>query len=327
MKEFNPKVTSVNYSPLNIEIKDFEDYELFEKTSINENINSWIHIDPIDNKDAITRITSEYGVHSLIVEDVFSMSHRPKAEEFELYLFTLLKHVEYKNQELYFSQISFILGQKQLFSFGNGLPTRFETIKNRLNKKDSKIRKEGIDYLLLMLIDCIVDNYFIALEAIDEDIQNLEFEILSNPMKKNIQDIYRLKRILIDLKKNIWPMRELMNVLLKSDMIDYKYHIYGKDIYDHIIKSIDIIEGYGDSVSSLLDVYSSTLNTHMNETMKRLSIISTIFIPLSFITGYFGMNFKHQNTVLESQDIYYLSNGLMFLIPVVLFIFFKMKKW
>ena len=322
------KVTRVNYSPLNIEIKDFEDYELFERTSIiDDDINSWIHIDPIDNKDAITRITSEYGVHSLIVEDVFSMNHRPKAEEFELYLFTLLKHVEYKNQELCFSQISFILGQKQLFSFGNGLPTRFETIKNRLNKKDSKIRKEGIDYLLLMLIDCIVDNYFIALEAIDEDIQDLEFEILSNPMKKNIQDIYRLKRILIDLKKNIWPMRELMHILLNSDMIDNKYHIYGKDIYDHIIKSIDIIEGYGDSVSSLLDVYSSTLNTHMNETMKRLSIISTIFIPLSFITGYFGMNFKYQNTVLESQSIYYLSNGLMFLIPVVLFIYFKMKKW
>ena len=188
------------------------------------------------------------------------------------------------------------------------------------------MRKEGNEYLFFALIDYLVDEYFVVLEKIGSEIEELEDEILDNPTKQSIEHVHNLKRTIIELKKSVWPMRELINVLLQSDAIKPQHHIYFKDTYDHIINIIDVIEGYRDSTSSFLDIYLSTLSNRMNEIMKTLSIISTIFIPLSFLTGYFGMNFKYQ-TVLESQSAYDLSNILMIVVPVALIIYFKLRRW
>ena len=188
------------------------------------------------------------------------------------------------------------------------------------------MRKEGNEYLFFALIDYLVDEYFIVLEQIGSEIEELEDEILDNPTKQSIEHVHNLKRTIIELKKSVWPMRELINVLLQSDNIKPQHHIYFKDVHDHVINIIDIIEGYRDSTSSFLDIYLSTLSNRMNEIMKTLSIIATIFIPLSFLTGYFGMNFKYE-TILASKDAFYGSNILMLVVPVALLAYFKLRRW
>jgi magnesium transporter len=237
-----------------------------------------------------------------------------------------MKYPEYKEGILSFSQISFILKENRLLSFAEKSPERFLAIIKRLEKKDSKIKKENIQYLLLSLLDYLVDYNFLILEKISDEIEDLEDEIINNASKESIAHVHNLKRTLMEIKKNIWPMRELLNTLINSDTIEQKYHIYYRDVYENIINIIDIIEGNRDTVSSFIDIYLSSLSNRMNEIMKTLSIISTIFIPLSFLTGYFGMNFKYQ-TVLESESIYNWSNALMILIPIILLAYFKLRKW
>ncbi|MBU1641982.1 magnesium/cobalt transporter CorA, partial [bacterium] len=263
---------------------------------------------------------------SLVAEDVLSVNHRPKAEDHDDYLFIIVKYAHYEEGELNFYQISFVLKENQLISFADCSPNRFDVIKKRFEKADARIRKEASQYLLFALIDFIVDHYFIVLESIGDEIEELEDEILYNPTKESIENVHMLKRALIELKKAVWPMREVINTLMRSDEIKQEYQIYYKDVYDHIIDIIDIIEGYRETVSSFLDIYLSTLSNRMNEIMKTLSIIGTIFIPLSFLTGYFGMNFKYE-TVLQSENGYMWSNLLMLSVPIGLLVYFRFRKW
>ena len=253
-------------------------------------------------------------------------AHRPKAEELGDYIFAILKYVQYNNRELSFSQISFILKENVLLTFADASPNRFEVIKNRIEKQDSHICTDGNEYLFFSMIDYLVDEYFVVLEQIGDEIEDLEDEILGAPTQQSIEHIHDLKRTIMELKKSVWPMRELLNALLQSTKIKPEHHIYFKDSYDHVINIIDIIEGYRDSVSSFLDIYLSTLNNRMNEIMKTLSIISTIFMPLSFITGYFGMNFKAE-TMLQSQSAFDYSNLSMLIIPLGLLLYFKWRRW
>jgi magnesium transporter len=237
-----------------------------------------------------------------------------------------MKYAKYSQGELLFSQISFILKDNLLLTFADETTDRFENIKKRLDKQGSRLRKESSQYLLSAIIDYIVDDYFVVLERIGDEIEDLEDEILNNPTQESIEHVHRLKRTLMELKKLIWPTRELINNLIHSDEIDSKCYIYFKDVYEHVINIVDIIEGYRDTMSSFLDIYLSTLSNRMNEIMKTLSIIATIFIPLSFLTGYFGMNFKYE-TLLESQNGFYYSNLLMLAVPIVLLSYFKLRKW
>jgi len=232
------------------------------------------------------------------------------------------------DNSLRFSQVSFILTQKYLLSFADATDENFENIVKRLEKADSKIRKSNSEYLLFSLLDYITDHYFKVLEDIGDEIEVLQDEILDKPTKESIQHTNQLNRTLMKLKKNVWPMRELINTLIHSDDIDPKYNIFFRDIYDHIINIMDIIEGHKDSTAGFLDIYLSTQSNRMNEIMKTLSIISTIFIPLSFITGYFGMNFHAMaNGVLKTDASYAYSNLCMIIIPIALLFYFKMRKW
>ncbi|HHH37631.1 MAG TPA: magnesium/cobalt transporter CorA [Epsilonproteobacteria bacterium] len=289
---------------------------------------TWVHVEPISDAQSISKIGTIFGLHPLVVEDILSISHRPKAEVYDDYLFIITKQATYRNQTLQFSQVSFVLTDDYLLSFADETDDRFEAIVKRLRKDGTRIRKSGSAYLLFALMDYIMDAYFEILEKIGDELEDLEDEILNNPSKETIVHVHALKQTLMQLKKNIWPMRELLNTLIRSDEIDPGYHIYFRDIYDHVINIMDIIEGYRDTSSSFLDIYLSTLGNRMNEIMKTLSIISTIFIPLSFITGYFGMNFAAMaDGILKSSESYTYSNIAMLIIPVTLLVYFKIRKW
>lgn len=328
MEQKHPLISLTSYNKNSFEIKDFQNIDTLNThtTEITDNSNLWIHIEPISDAQSISTLGSLFNLHPLIIEDILSVKHRPKAEEFDDYIFVIMKYPEYKEGILSFSQISFILKENRLLSFAEKSPERFLAIIKRLEKKDSKIKKENIQYLLLSLLDYLVDYNFLILEKISDEIEDLEDEIINNASKESIAHVHNLKRTLMEIKKNIWPMREVLNTLINSDTIEQKYHIYYRDVYENIINIIDIIEGNRDTVSSFIDIYLSSLSNRMNEIMKTLSIISTIFIPLSFLTGYFGMNFKYQ-TVLESENIYNWSNALMILIPIILLAYFKLRKW
>jgi magnesium transporter len=323
-----PQITIIKFNLDEVSVKSFRDLESVKKdfATKDEAVPTWLHVEPISDQNAISELCEFFHIHPLAIEDILSVAHRPVAEEYENYLFVVLKYVQYTQAGLTFSQISLVLKDNLIISFADESPQNFDVIKKRLEKKDSRMRKEGSEYLLFTLIDYLVDQYFIVLETIGEEIEALEDEIIYAPTKQSIQKVHNLKRTLMELKKSVWPTRELINTILQSENINEKYFIYYKDTYDHIINIIDIIEGYRDSASSFLDIYLSTLSNRMNEIMKTLSIISTIFIPLSFMTGYFGMNFKHE-TILESQNAFDWSNIVMIIIPLLLLGYFRMRKW
>ncbi|MBU1658367.1 magnesium/cobalt transporter CorA [bacterium] len=328
IEEKEPDITIVRYDAANIEVGDYRSLDEVQRicSGLDDTTKSWIHIEPISDSGTIARLSDFFGLHSLVVEDILSVNHRPKIEEYDEYSFIIIKYAQYEEGELIFYQIALVLKEKQIISFADKSPNKFDMVNKRLEKADSRIRKGDSEYLFLALIDYVIDHYFLVLESISEEIEELEEEILYNPTKESIEHVHHLKRNLMNLKKSIWPMREVINTLLQSDRIKQEYHIYYRDVYDHVIDIIDIIEGYRDTISGFLDIYLSTLSNRMNEIMKTLSIIATIFIPLSFLTGYFGMNFKYE-TILESQSAYMWSNILMISIPVALLIYFKLRKW
>ena len=193
-------------------------------------------------------------------------------------------------------------------------------------KASGKARGHDIQYLFFSLADFLLDSYFGVLEKIGDDIEELEIELLNDPDSDSVASIHRIKGELIALRRAVWPMRESINVLIRSDFVDESNRIYFKDLYDHTIEILDTVEGYRDTISGFLDIYLSTLSNRMNEIMKTLSIIATIFIPLSFLTGYFGINFKYE-TVLQSKQAFVWSNLSIVIIPAIMLIYFKIRKW
>lgn len=324
-----PEIRIISYDASDLITKDkVNQDELIQTLNLYDKKISWVHIEPISDQNKIAGIGTQFNLHSLVIEDILSVSHRPKAEEFDDYIFVIIKIARYKNNILNFSQVSFILTKDYLLSFADATDNRFDMITKRLEKSGSRIRKSNSEYLLFALLDYIIDDYFKVLEDIGDEIENLEDEIINNPTKENIQHVHRLKRTLMELKKNAWPMREVLNTLMRSEEIDSKYLIYFRDVYEHVINIMDIIEGHRDSTASFLDIYLSTLSNRMNEIMKTLSIISTIFIPLGFLTGYFGMNFTAmENGVLKTNVSYMYANLAMVTVPVLLLVYFKIRKW
>ncbi|WP_458699396.1 magnesium/cobalt transporter CorA [Sulfurospirillum sp. 1307] len=324
-----PAIRLISYNEDTIILKDqltLKKLMQFLKTSADKI--SWIHVEPISDQEKISEIGNAFSLHPLVVEDILSVTHRPKAEEFDEYTFVIFKSVSYDKGFLDFSQISFVLKDNNLISFADLSEDRFDSIVKRLYRVGSRTRKYDIEYLFFTLIDYIVDGYFKVLEEIGDEIEDLEDEILNNPSQNSINKIHKMKQTLMNLKKNIWPMREVINALMHSEKFDTKYNVYIRDVYEHVINIMDIIENYKDTTSGFLDIYLSALSNRMNEIMKTLSIISTIFIPLSFLTGYFGMNFISMSEgILKSNDSYIYTNIIMLIIPIVLIAYFKIRKW
>lgn len=291
---------------------------------------TWINIDGIHQVDIIENIGRQFELHPLIMEDIVNPQQRPKIEDFGHYIFIVFKMLQYdeKDNEVKIEQVSLILGKNCVISFQEKCGDIFGPIRNRIRSGKGRIRIMGADYLAYALMDAIVDNYFIILENLGERIEDIEEKIIMEPKPETLQEIYRLKRDMIFLRKSVWPLREVINNLMRaeSSLVQKGTQKFFRDIYDHTIQVIDTIETFRDMLSGLHDTYLTSISNRMNEIMKVLTIIATIFIPLTFIAGVYGMNFKFMPE-LEWRWAYFGVWSVIVSIVLIMVIYFKKRKW
>ena len=290
----------------------------------------WMNMDGIHDTRLLSLIGQSFAVHPLTLEDILNTEHRPKIEEYDTYLFIVLKLFTISDDlaKLEIEQISFVLGEGFILSFQEKQGDVFDEVRNRIRAGKGKIRTQGADYLTYALLDAVVDSYFLVLEKIGDRIETLEEELLVHPTPDMPEEIHSLKRSLILLRKSISPMREVINGFQHndSDLIRETTRIYVRDVYDHIINLIETVQAQRDILSGLLDLYLSSISQRMNEVMKILTIIATIFIPLTFVAGIYGMNFEY----MPELKWRWAYPGLWVLFTCMLagmLFFFRRKKW
>jgi magnesium transporter len=275
-----------------------------------------------------------FGLHPLALEDVINTGQRPKADSYDEQLFVVMNLPTVSEQgEIETEQVSLFLGDGFLISFHRGDSRPFEPVVQRLRKHSGKIRERKADYLLYALLDVIIDLGFPVLEFFSEYIEDLEIELLENPGKETLAKIHQLKRELLMLRRMLWPQREVINNLLREELPQIRQETlpYLRDCYDHTIQIIDLIEVYREMTSSMMDVYLSSLSNRMNEVMKVLTVIATIFIPLTFIAGVYGMNFAGDSPWAMPELAWYYSYPVLWLIMLAIaggmVVYFRRRNW
>ena len=322
-----------------ITIIDYDSDRYLEKeiTSIEEALPlkdqptvTWINIDGLHDIELIEAVGRHFDIHPLTLEDIVNTGHRPKIEEFDDYIFIVFKMLSYDAQSRHIEseQVSLVLGHNFLISFQEVPGDILTPVRDRIKNGKGRIRKLGSDYLAYALLDAVIDHYFIILESFSEKIETLEQDLLSDSTPAGLQQLYAMKRDIIYLRKQVWPIREMLNRLIKEEpsLIGDAVYIFFNDVYDHTIHVIDTIESFRDVLSGLLDIYLSTTSNKMNEVMKVLTIMATIFIPLTFIAGIYGMNFEYMPE-LNWRYAYPVLWLLLILIFIGMVAWFKRKKW
>ena len=324
-----PKITIMDYSETLFqekEVKTIEECFLFKDTPTI----TWINIDGLHQVEILEKLGECYGFHPLVLEDILNTDQRPKVEDYGEYLYIVLKMLDQSNQsnEILTEQMSLILGPSFVISFQEREGDVFDSIRERIRTGKGRIRKMGADYLTYSLLDSIVDNYFIVMEKLGEKIEFLEEELVKRPIPETLQTIHHLKREMIFFRKAVWPLREVIGSLERGELplVQETTRIYLRDVYDHTIQVIDTIETFRDMVSGMLDIYLSSVSNRLNSVMKVLTIIATIFMPLTFIAGIYGMNFKYMPE-LEWKWGYPTVWIAVILIGVSMLIYFKKKGW
>lgn len=293
---------------------------------------TWINVDGLQQKTALNQLGQCYDLHPLVIEDVYHTRQRPKIEDYEKYLYIVVRMVYYQNHaqnRLTSEQISIILAPNFVISFQEGIKGDvFDPIREKIKNPKSQIRKLGTDYLAYSLIDAIVDNYFDVIEKIGDRTESLEEELINNAKPATLQEIHRLKRTVIELRRSIWPLREVISKMQRSEspLITNHTKLYLRDIYDHTVLVIENIETLRDILSGMIEIYLSSISNRMNEIMKVLTMIATIFIPLTFIVGLYGMNFRFMPE-LDHPWGYPAILIIMTAVATTMIIYFKKKKW
>jgi len=291
---------------------------------------TWINIDGLHDVELIETVGTHFGIHSLTLEDIVNTGQRPKLYDFEDYIYLVLKMLKYDDTigHIVSEQVSLIMGPHYLISFQETEGDVFNFVRERIRKGRVRIRKSGPDYLAYALIDAVVDHYFLILEKIGEKIEQFEDRVHSEPTPEILQNIHTLKREIIYFRKQVWPIRELLNVWQKTEspLMQEAHKIFISDVYDHTVQVIDTIESFRDIIAGMMDLYLSTVSNRMNEVMKVLTIMATIFIPLTFVAGIYGMNFKFMPE-LEWKWSYPVLWILLIGIFVSMLFYFKRKKW
>lgn len=289
----------------------------------------WLNVDGVHDTELIEEIGRQFNLHPLVQEDIANTNQRPKVEDYGKYIYFVMKMADLDAAgEIMVEQVSIILGKNYILSFQEDPGDVFEPIRERLRNAHSRPRRMGPDFLAYLLLDAVIDRCFLILEKMGEDIDALEEALIENPTKDLLSQIYTLKRRLIHLRKAVWPMREIVDNLRKTanPLLNKELDLFLRDLNDHVMRVIDTVETYRDTTSSMVDLYLSSSSIRMNEIMKFLTVISTIFIPLTFITGFYGMNFDFMPEIHEPW-IYPLVIGLMVGMVVAQLIWFRRKKW
>jgi magnesium transporter len=329
------RITVIDYGPDHLEEKTVtraeELFEYRDTASV-----TWINVEGLHDVALVEAIGKHFGFHPLALEDVLNCGQRPKLEDYGTYHFLIMKsliHGEAGSEALYTEQISFFLSGSYVITFQEIAGDSFEAVRERIRRGKGLIRKANPDYLTYALIDALVDEFFPVLEKFGEKIEALEAELLIKPSRSTIQEVHRIKRELLLLRRTAWPERDVISAMQReeSDVIRRETQVFLRDCYDHTIQIIDMIETYRDLAAGMLDIYLSSVSNRMNEIMKVLTIISTIFIPLNFIAGVYGMNF-HTDHPMNMPELswpwgYPYVLGLMLTVALLLMVYFKRKGW
>lgn len=291
---------------------------------------TWINVAGINDASKIAEIGRVFSLHPLLLEDVMNPVQRSKVEDYKNYIFVVSRLLKINGNAFSIDdeQFSFILGPNYLISFVEKDISIFKPIYERLQVKDSRIRKSGVDYLAYSLLDNIVDHYFLILESIDNNLEKLEEEVLNQPQINTLTDVQHAKRNMAMLRKSVWPMREVINQLRKTDspLITDATKLFLYDVYDHTVQAIETIEGFRDIISGMLDIYMSNINQRTNEIMKVLTVITTIFVPLTFIASIYGMNFPSMPGLNSVWGFHIILLSMLTSVALMLY-FFRRKNW
>lgn len=336
-KERTEKVlfTLIDYDLDTFEKKTLETVDEMENYRTSPRV-SWLNIDGVHNSAVIAKIGRLFGIHPLVVEDILNTDQRPKMDIHDEYVFIVMKmhHIDDTSGEVEVEQISMILGAGYVLTFQEQTGDIFDQLRLRIAENRGRIRKSGPDYLAYALLDAMVDSYFAILQSLGDEMENLEDELLANPTTATLSRIHFLKREMAYLRKSVWPLRELINILKRqeSELIQDSTVIYLNDLYDHTIQVIDTVETLKDILAGVLDIYLSSISNRMNEIMKVLTVFAAIFIPLTFIAGIYGMNFDSGSSPFNMPELkwyygYPFALALMVTIGVTLFFYFKRKNW
>ena len=292
---------------------------------------SWIDVEGIHDVAMVQKISDSVHLHPLVVEDILNVDQRAKMEEYDGYIYIVLKmfHLGKTQDEIIPEQVSIILAKNYVVTFQEGVEgDTFHEIRTRIRNNKGIINNMSSDYLVYSLIDSIIDSYFTILEVFGVRIERLEEELVNDPQKKTLTEIYRIKREMLFIRKSVWPLREAISRLERgeSELITRNTHLYLRDVYDHTINVLDTIETYRDMLSGMIDIYLSSIRNRLNETMKYLALISTIFIPMTFIASIYGMNFEFMPE-LKWIGGYPFALIIMGIVGLGFFTYFKLKKW
>lgn len=305
---------------------------------LSDSSRTWIQIQGLHDIEQLKKVWNYFDLHPLIQEDIVSISQRPKVEPYDDVIFVVMRSIVTSDSDIIkdvrTEQISLVLGKNYVLSFQESSDSIFDPVIRRLTMDKTRIRNLGVDYLTYALIDNVVDHYFEVLDLIGDNLEKLEELVLEKPKSELLQNIHSLRRDMIIFRKSVWSLRDGINSLIRDDspLISSDIKVFLRDVYDHIVQVIDSIENHREMVFSLYDMYMSSLSNRMNEVMKVLTIMSTIFIPLTFIAGIYGMNFNSSVSSLNMPELnwgwgYPFSLGLMLIVAVIMILFFKRKGW
>lgn len=331
-----PKITLIDYNASEVKQIDINQPEECIPYLDSDSI-SWVDVGGLGGEQTWQQLKQVFNLHPLALEDIIHVPQRPHTEEYEDQLVFIGRMVSLREdgRTVMTEQISFVLGERYLLSVQEEpYYDCLQFVRERIQTSRSLVRKAGVDYLLYTLIDAIIDGFYPILEMYGELIENLESEVVSSPMPQTLEEIYQIKRELLELRRAIWPQRDAINALIRdsSDLISQEVRVYLRDCYDHAVQVLDIVETYRELAASLTDVYLSAVSNRMNQVMKVLTIISSIFIPLTFIAGIYGMNFNTEKSPFNMPELnwywgYVATLTVMAIIAIGMVFFFWQRGW
>jgi magnesium transporter len=323
------RISVIGYTPDGVEERHFTQVDQYLQNPCDGSV-VWVDVEGVHDVELIRAVGEKHSFHPLVLEDIVNTAQRPKIEDYGEYLFIVLRMLHPADDGGFNSeQLSIILGPNYLFTFQEGIAgDPFDSVRNRILNGKGKIRGMGADYLAYALIDAVVDGYFTVLEAFGERIVDVEEELTHTPDQRSLHRINVIKKEIIYLRKSVWPLREAISFLERGDshLLHDATRLYFRDVYDHTVQVIDTVETYRDLLSGMLDLYLSSISNRTNEVMKFLTVIGTIFMPLTFLVGVYGMNFKHLPE-LEWQNGYFALWGVMITLSLLMIAYFKKKRW
>jgi magnesium transporter len=322
------KITMIQYTAEEVEENQFSDV-LSCKNAVKKGMQRWINVDGVHDQEIIAEFGEWLGIHPLTQEDITHIDSRPKFEEYSRYAVSILKMLYWENGQIRWEHLTILLFEDTVLSFQEPQGgDAFDLVRLRLREGKGRVRKMGLDYLAYALIDAVVDHYFVVLEKFGEKIEILDEEVMNNPSKKLLIQAHDLKKENMQLRKMLWPAREMVLNMIRSDsfLIAETNTLYLRDVHDHINKANDTIDQFRESLEGIMEMYLSTSSNRLSEVMRALTMISAIFIPVSFIASLYGMNFKYMPG-LNTEQAFWTTVAIMAILMISMAIYFRRKNW